>query len=151
MDVCAEPLLRESTCEPYPFDEVLLLLGLQLINRKDSKLSSITAVATDPGSLVDSRALRTNTPPMLFYMSIFVLRPLRFLLRFVDPKMRVAAEAGADVVDLATNKAHPGDRGYFTLLKRDASAPASMEEETQQKLWIKTMEWTGIPRENTAL
>lgn len=65
--------------------------------------------------------------------------------------MRTAATAGVDVADLATNKAHPGDRGYFTLLEKDVSAPDSMDEETQQKLWVKTLEWAGITRENTAL
>lgn len=88
---------------------------------------------------------------MLVYMSKFVIQPLRFLLRFMDPTMRTAATAGVDVADLATNKAHPGDRGYFTLLKKDVSAPDSMDEETQQKLWVKTLEWAGITRENTAL
>lgn len=65
--------------------------------------------------------------------------------------MRTAAKAGVDVIDLATNKAHPGDRGYFTLLEKDVSAPDSMDEEKQQKLWVKSMEWGGINRENTAL
>ena len=88
---------------------------------------------------------------MLAFISLLVIRPLRFLLRFMDPTMRTAAKAGVDVVDLATNKAHPGDRGYFTLLKKDVSAPDSMDEETQQKLWVKSMEWAGITRENTAL
>ena len=88
---------------------------------------------------------------MLAFISLLVIRPLRFLLRFMDPTMRIAAKAGVDVVDLATNKAHPGDRGYFTLLKKDVSAPDSMDEETQQKLWMKSMKWVGITRENTAL
>ena len=127
------------------------LLGLWLTSSKDPKLSNITAVAINPGNLSDSRALRTNTPWMLFYMSKLIIRPLRFLLRFMDPTMRVAAEAGVDVVDLATNKAHPGDRGYFTLLKKDISAPNSMDEEKQQNLWVKSMEWARISRKDTAL
>ena len=65
--------------------------------------------------------------------------------------MRTAANASVDVVDLATNRAHPGDRGYFTLLEKDVSSPDSMDEETQQKLWVKSIEWAGITRENTAL
>lgn len=80
-----------------------------------------------------------------------LIQPLRFLLRFMDPTMRVASQAGVDVIDLATNNAHPGDRGYFTLLKKDVSAPDSLNEETQQKLWVKSMEWNGINRKNTAL
>lgn len=65
--------------------------------------------------------------------------------------MRTAAEAGVDVIDLATNAAHPGERGYFTLLERDTSSPESLDEETQQRLWTKTLEWARITRENTAL
>lgn len=65
--------------------------------------------------------------------------------------MRTAAEAGADVVDLATNKAYPGERGYFTLLKKDTSSADSKDEDEQGKLWVKSAEWAKITRENTAL
>lgn len=88
---------------------------------------------------------------MLVYMSKLVIQPLRFLLRFIDPTMRNAAQAGIEVADLAMNKAHPGERGYFTLLEKDVSAPDSMDEETQQKLWVQSLEWVRITRENTAL
>lgn len=74
---------------------------------------------------------------MIVYLSKFVLRPLRRLLHFMDPTMRTAAAAGADVVDLATNEAYPGERAYFTLLGKDDSSPESMNEEKQQKLWEK--------------
>ncbi len=84
-------------------------------------------------------------------MSTFIIQPLRFLLQFMDPTMRTAAKAGIDVADLATNKAHPGDRGYFTLLKKDASAPDSMDEKAQQNLWVQTMKWAKITPKNTAL
>lgn len=105
----------------------------------------------DPGKLTDSRALQTNTPNSLFYVSKFVMRPLRPLLRFIDPTMRTSAEASVDVIDLATNKAYPGERGYFTLLAKDVSSPESRDEEKQRKLWVKSAEWAGITGENTAL
>ena len=88
---------------------------------------------------------------MLAYLSWLVIRPLRFLLRFIDPTMRTVAEAGVDVIDLATNNAHPKDRGYLTLLKKDASSPESMVEGTQQKLWLNTLEWARVTPENTVL
>ncbi len=88
---------------------------------------------------------------MLVFMSTFIIQPLRPLLRFMDPTMRTSAEAGADAVDLATEKAHPHERGYFTLLEKDSSAPDSMDEEKQQGLWTKTLQWAGITRANTAL
>ena len=65
--------------------------------------------------------------------------------------MRTAAEAGADVVDLATNEAYPGERAYFTLLRKDDGSPESMNEEKQQKLWEKSAEWANIKWEDTAL
>ncbi|KAL8754214.1 MAG: hypothetical protein Q9199_004502 [Rusavskia elegans] len=59
---------------------------------------------------------------------------LRPLLRFMDPTTRTAAEAGFDVVDLATRAAYPQERGYFPLLKPDVSAPDTLVEESQQRL-----------------
>jgi len=140
--------LEKVCCSP---DVLQRFSGLQLKLCKDPKLRNITAVAMNPGNLSDSRALRTNTPRMLVLLSMFIIRPLRPLLRFMDPTMRLSAEAGADVIDLATEKAHPRERGYFTLLEKDASAPDSMDEETQQGLWKKTLQWAGITRDNTAL
>ncbi|KAL8821627.1 MAG: hypothetical protein Q9223_000370 [Gallowayella weberi] len=118
--------------------------------RQDPNLSNITAVAINPGNLTDSRALRTNTPTMLVVVSR-VLQLLRPLLRFMDPTMRTSAEAGTDVIDLATKKVYAQERGYFTLLKHDISSPESLNEETQQRLWKKTLQWARITRENTAL
>ena len=88
---------------------------------------------------------------MLVFMSMFIIQPSRFLLQSMDPTMRTAAKAGVDVADLATNKAHPGERGYFTLLKEDARAPDSTDEKAQQKLWIQSMEWARITRKDIAL
>ena len=65
--------------------------------------------------------------------------------------MRTVSKAAAAVASLATNTAYPKQRGYFTLLKEDSSSPDSMNEEMQQKLWVKSMEWAKITRENTAL
>ena len=77
-------------------------------------------------------------------MSKFIIKPLPALLRLKDPTMRTAAEAAADVVDLAINEAYLGQRGFFTLLKQDTSSPESLVENTQQKLWLKTAEWLGL-------
>ncbi|MCJ1247586.1 hypothetical protein MMC30_004801 [Trapelia coarctata] len=138
----------------YANSKLAVIMWMYALNRyleKDPSLSRITAVAINPGNLSDSRALRTNTPQMLVYMSKFVVRPLRPILRLMDPTMRTAAEAGTDVADIATNKASPGERGYFTLLKKDSSSPDSKDEEKQQKLWVKSAEWARITGENTAL
>ena len=88
---------------------------------------------------------------MLYYLSKFVIQPLRPLLRLLDPTMRTAREAGADVIELATNAAHPGARGYFTLLKADKSSADSLDTEKQRKLWAKSLEWARVTPSNTAV
>ena len=80
---------------------------------------------------------------MLHFVSKLVIQPLRPLLRLMDPTMRTSGEAGIDVIDLATGAAHPQERGYFTLLMKDVSAPESLDEKKQQDLWEKTLQWTG--------
>ncbi|KAL8916330.1 MAG: hypothetical protein Q9172_006350 [Xanthocarpia lactea] len=138
----------------YANAKLAIVMWMYALNRaleKDPQLNKITAIAINPGNLSDSRALRTNTPSMLYYLSIFVIRPLRPLLRFMDPTMRTAAEAGADVIALATNEAFPGERGYFTMLKKDESSPDSLDEEKQRKLWAKSAEWAGVGAGDTGL
>ncbi|RDL32069.1 Short-chain dehydrogenase [Venustampulla echinocandica] len=140
--------------EKYSNSKLAVIMWMYALNRhleNDTTLSKITAVAINPGNLSDSRALRTNTPQMLAYMSKFIISPLRPLLRLKDPTMRTAAEAGIDVVDLAMNKASPGERGYFTLLKKDSSSPDSNDEEKQKELWIKSAEWVKVTNDDTAL
>lgn len=98
----------------------------------------------NPGNLADSRALRVNTPTMLVFMSMLIIRPLRPFLRFMDPTMRTAAEAAADVIDLTMAEAYAGERGYFTLLQKDESAPESRHEKKQEELWVKSAEWVKV-------
>ncbi|KAI4195360.1 MAG: hypothetical protein LQ350_007229 [Teloschistes chrysophthalmus] len=108
-------------------------------------------LAINPGNLSDSRALQINTPFFLSFISKWIFPLLNPIIRLSDPTMRSSTEAGVDVTDLATRAAHPQDRGYFTLLKPDISAPQSMDETTQQRVWGKTLQWARITRENTAL
>ncbi|KAL7624892.1 hypothetical protein AAE478_004106 [Parahypoxylon ruwenzoriense] len=138
----------------YANSKLAILMWGYALNRyleKDEGLRKITAIVIDPGNLTDSRALRTNTPQFLRYVQRFALQPLRPLLRLADPTLRTSADAGADVVELATNKAYPGERGYLKQLKREPSSPDSLNEDNQQKLWVKSAEWAKITKENTAL
>ncbi|KAH9992266.1 NAD(P)-binding protein [Xylariaceae sp. FL0662B] len=137
----------------YANSKLAVLMWVYALNRRlenDPKLNNITAVAINPGNLVDSRALRTNTPPKLVNLQRFILQPLKPLLRLTDPTMRTAAEAGVDVIELAV-KLDPHERGFFTLLKKDQSSPESLDVEKQQKLWTKTAGWARITKENTTL
>ncbi|KAL3484393.1 NAD(P)-binding protein [Aspergillus germanicus] len=139
----------------YANSKLAIVMWMYALNRhleSDLALNKITAVAVNPGNLADSRALRVNTPIFLKIMSFLIIRPFLFLLRrFSDPTMRTSAEAAADIVEFATNTASPGERGYFTLSRKDDSSPASLDQAKQNALWRKTIEWAGITGENTAL
>ncbi|KUI73734.1 Retinol dehydrogenase 13 [Cytospora mali] len=138
----------------YANTKLTVVMWTHALNRrleKDSKLRHITAVAIHPGSLSDSRALRVNTPAMVQYLSKIVIRPLRPLLRIMDPTIRTSAEAGKDVARLAINEASPDERGYFTLLEKDESSPDSLNEQKQEQLWLQSAQWVGITAQDTAL
>ncbi len=148
MDVCTESTFGKGMCD---FVLRSSYNNVAYPQSQDPAFAKITAVAINPGNLSDSRALRVNTPGYLRIMSIFVIQPLRPLLRFVDPTMRTANEAGIDVAKLATNEAYPGERGYFTLLEKDNSSPDSLDANLQQAVWAKTLEWTKVTQENVKL
>ncbi|KAF2788463.1 NAD(P)-binding protein [Melanomma pulvis-pyrius CBS 109.77] len=138
----------------YATSKLAVVTWMYALNRsleKDPQLKNITAVAINPGNLSDSRALRVNTPKGLQFMSKYIVQPLRPLLRFVDATMRTSKEAGIDVAKLATGQVFPGERGYFTLLKKDTSSPDSLQEATQQRLWEKSLDWARITADNTSL
>ncbi|KAH8427559.1 uncharacterized protein LDX57_005273 [Aspergillus melleus] len=141
--------------QSYSVSKLAITMWMYAINRhleKEEDLKNITVIAINPGNLTDSRALQVNTPTQVKVMSSFIIRPFSFLLRrFMDPTMRSAGEAAADIVGLATGKINPGEGGYFTLSKKDKSSSDSYNEEVQEKLWKKTLEWGGINRANSAL
>ncbi|KAI8963314.1 NAD(P)-binding protein [Daldinia sp. FL1419] len=119
--------------------------------KRDPSLNKITTVAINPGNLIDSRALRVNTPKPFTYMQKFVLRPLLPLIRLKDHTARLSAAAGVDVIELAVNPKYVGQAGYYTLLEKDESSPESREEQRQKALWVKSLTWAGISKENTVL
>ena len=59
--------------------------------------------------------------------------------------MRTSSDASKDVADLAIGKVHSGTRGFLTLLHLEESSPESKNEDKQQILWDKTLEWAKIP------
>ncbi|KAI1474386.1 NAD(P)-binding protein [Daldinia eschscholtzii] len=138
----------------YGNSKLAILMWGYALNRhleKDEKLRNITAVIIDPGNLTDSRALRTNTPLFLRVVQRLILQPMRPLIRLTDPSYRSVAEAGVDVIDLATNSVYPGERGYLLTLKKERSSPDSYNEDKQEKLWVKSAEWAKIGKEETAI
>ncbi|KAI0814717.1 hypothetical protein GGR55DRAFT_444801 [Xylaria sp. FL0064] len=145
---------RSRGFQRYANSKLAILTWTYALNRyleKDQRLSKITAVAIDPGSIADSRALRTNTPTILSHMQRYVLQPLRSAIRLMAPYVRSSVDAGADVTDLALNRKYAGERGYFRLMVPGPSSAESLDEVKQQKLWVKTAEWAKITREDVAL
>jgi len=48
--------------------------------------------------------------------------------RLAGPTFSSSAAAGIDVIELAIGNAHPGERGYFTLLKEVESDPVTVDK-----------------------
>ncbi|KAL1852446.1 hypothetical protein Daus18300_012205 [Diaporthe australafricana] len=119
-------------------------LSVDLFVLQDPNFKHITAVAVHPGSLSDSRALRTNTPFTVQLLSKLIVQPLRPPLRLVDPSVRTSSDAGTDVARLAINEASPNERGHFVLLEKLESSPDSLDEEEQEAMWRKSAEWVGL-------
>ncbi|KAI0517436.1 hypothetical protein F5B22DRAFT_104841 [Xylaria bambusicola] len=138
----------------YANSKLAILMWTYALNRyleRDEQFNKISAVAIDPGSIADSRALRTNTPATLSHTQRFVLQPLWPMLRLIMPNLRPSIDAGADIADIALNRTHAGERGYLNLMMPGPSSEESLNSIKQQKIWVKTAEWAGITRENTAL
>ncbi|KAJ3566274.1 hypothetical protein NPX13_g7197 [Xylaria arbuscula] len=84
-------------------------------------------------------------------MQRFVLQPLGPVLRCVVSSMRSSSDVGADVADLVLSRKFAEERGYLNLVVPGPSSEESLDEKKQQDIWLKTAEWAGITREDTAL
>ncbi|KAI1347637.1 NAD(P)-binding protein [Xylaria sp. FL0043] len=130
----------------YANSKLAIVMWTYALNRHLQK----AAMAMNPGNLVDSRALRTNTPSKMANLQRFLFQPFKSVLRLADATMRTAANAAADVVELATSPAL--DRGgFYNLLSKTESAPDSYNEEVQDTLWTRTLNWAGINEQNIGL
>ncbi|KAL4819058.1 hypothetical protein BDW67DRAFT_182021 [Aspergillus spinulosporus] len=100
----------------YANSKIALTMWMYALNRRleaDLALNTITAVAINPGTLLNSQALRSNTPFRLKVLSLFLMTTVRpslsllcrlpFVGRKVKAKktMRSCAEAATGVVDFA--------------------------------------------------
>ncbi|KAL4906422.1 hypothetical protein BDW74DRAFT_150310 [Aspergillus multicolor] len=184
--------------------KVAIIMWMYALNRRleeDIALNTITAIAINPGTLLDSRQLRVNTPLRLKLLSLFLMTAVRpslsllcrlpFVGRKVKAKrtMRTCAEASGGVVGFALNVKDDagtsggtssstdkdtgvetnvgsdrggggngdsdGDGGYYTLSLpvKNVGLPdmGCSDEERQEALWRKTLQWAGIWNGNTAI
>lgn len=88
---------------------------------------------------------------MIQCLSKVIIRPLRPLIRLMDPTVRTSADAGTDIARLATNEASPNERGYFTLLKKENSSPESMDQKKQEDVWRRSAQWVGLTAQDIAI
>ncbi|CAI6334210.1 unnamed protein product [Periconia digitata] len=146
------PVESDYTGRPfqrYANSKLAAVMWTHALNRRllaHSTLSKVNAVAMEPGSLTDSRALRTNTPSTLWYLQRFILQPFQPILCYINPTMRSVTEVGPVLMDLALQKSHPGERGHFDFRTKSDSSPASMDEKKQDLIWEKTLEWAGLTK-----
>ncbi|KAI8965381.1 NAD(P)-binding protein [Daldinia sp. FL1419] len=138
----------------YGNSKLVITAWTHALNRyleKDHDLQNITAVAYNPGGLVDSRMFDKNTSLALSLLMRYIIQPLLPLMRYANPQMRLGAESAVDAIELALDRVYPGERGYFELLQKDESSEESRDIAKQEKLWVKSAEWAKINKENTAL
>ncbi|CAH0051633.1 unnamed protein product [Clonostachys solani] len=119
---------------------------------KDPKLKHITAVAMNPGNMWDARSFEGNTPSSIQAMRKYLFKPFQPVIRRVlDPTFRKTSEAGIDIIELALNPKFDGERGYYTMLKKDEPDPAVVDVAVQDRVWAKSLDWSGVTKEQTVL
>ncbi|KAF5687540.1 short-chain alcohol dehydrogenases/reductase [Fusarium denticulatum] len=128
---------------------IMFMHDLNAKLEKNPKLSGITAIAMDPGGMVDSRAHRIQTPFMRFAFSI-VLISLPILRHFTDT-MRPAAQSGRELVELSVGEKFVGAKGYFMGARREEEDIACKDVHKRELLWNACWKWAGMMEEETVL
>ncbi|KAF5972370.1 dehydrogenase reductase [Fusarium coicis] len=128
---------------------IMFMHDLNARLEKNPKLSGITAIAMDPGGMVDSRAHRIQTPFMRFAFSL-VLISLPILRRFTDT-MRTAAQSGRELVELSVDERFKGTRGYFMGARREEEDISCEDVHKRELLWNACWKWAEMMEEETVL
>ncbi|KLP06646.1 dehydrogenase/reductase [Fusarium fujikuroi] len=128
---------------------IMFMQDLNARLEKNPTLSGITAIAMDPGGMVDSRAHRIQTPFMRFAFSL-VLISLPILRHFTDI-MRPAAQSGRELVELSVGEKFKGTKGYFMGARREEEDIACKDVHKRELLWNACWEWAGMREEETVL
>jgi hypothetical protein len=111
----------------------------------------LTALAVDPGSLVDSRALGGPDVPPQWTRKVNIANLLQPVLKFINPVLRRSATAAKDIIDFAVGPHGEGKTGYFIMKNKAESSRQSQDEDMQVRLWNQSIEWAGIKQEDTVL
>jgi NAD(P)-dependent dehydrogenase (short-subunit alcohol dehydrogenase family) len=137
--------LRAVRRAPSQFSGNLLTVA------QSDTLDSVRALAIDPGGLLDSRSLTAEHVPTSWKLIFSVLRLLRPLLVKFMPNMQTSASAAREVVDVAISEKYAGQDGHFVIDHKEDSSPESHDDDTQKKLFEKSLEWAGVRQEDTIL
>jgi hypothetical protein len=116
---------------------------------QNPKLSGITAVAMDPGGMVDSRAHRIQKP-LIRLMFGLVLLLLPILKQFTD-EVRTAAQSGQELAELAVGDEYKGTKGYFMGLRREKDDSICEDVKVRDVLWKACWKWAGLEKDDTVL
>ncbi|KAG5749421.1 hypothetical protein H9Q69_009335 [Fusarium xylarioides] len=128
---------------------IMFMHDLNARLEKNPKLSGITAIAMDPGGMVDSRAHRIQTPFMRVAFSL-VLISLPILRHFTD-KMRPTAQSGRELVELSVGERFKDAKGYFMGARREEEDIACKDANKRELLWNACWKWAGMKEEETVL
>ncbi|KAF4478624.1 dehydrogenase reductase [Fusarium agapanthi] len=133
----------------YGNSKLANIMFMHDLNAKLEKLSGITAIAMDPGGMVDSRAHKIQTPFMRFAFSL-VLISLPILRHFTDT-MRPAAQSGRELVELSVGEKYKDTKGYFMGARREEEDIACKDAHKRELLWNACWRWAGMKEEETVL
>ncbi|KAF9762217.1 hypothetical protein IL306_003510 [Fusarium sp. DS 682] len=124
--------------------------ALELIQMSQNpKLSGITAIAMDPGGMVDSRAHRIQKPSMrLAFGLVFILLPI--IQHFTDT-MRPAAQSGRELVELSVGERFKSEKGYFMGARREEEDVICKDLHKRKILWDACWKWAGMSGEETVV
>ncbi|KAH0590023.1 WW domain-containing oxidoreductase [Termitomyces sp. J132] len=148
-----EALLKPPADEPgkevgkgfqrYGVSKLCVIMFIYELNRRlqwDStyeELRAIKALAVDPGTITDSRALVRDVPGTWSLGTKYVLNPLRPLLKYAMPELRSSSIAGKILVELSLKEAYGGKHmpSYYEGLMPTKSSRESYHQAKAAKLW----------------
>ncbi|KIW10103.1 hypothetical protein PV08_11063 [Exophiala spinifera] len=110
-------------------------------------LSSLTAVAMDPGGLAASRAQAEQKKTVRRIMA--VVNFCMPLLKHLTQTFRPTADAARDLVEVSVGAEFVGKRGYYVGRKAGDSAAMSRDPEVQTRLWNACWKWSGLESDET--
>ncbi|KAJ5786580.1 uncharacterized protein N7503_011792 [Penicillium pulvis] len=137
----------------YANSKLANVMFMHSLNQRlqNGKLSNpITAVAMDPGAVVDSRAHQIHRR----FINRLVFAMMKFLhpvLALFTHRFRSTTESARDLTALATDPKYHSARGYFDGQKAMAPAAVVTETEISEVLWSECWDWAKMEDSETCL